>query len=310
MLGGGGLFRGSTVLISGTSGSGKSSFAGQIAQASAERGERCLYFAFEESSAQIIRNMRSIGLRLDRRVKAGNLRFDAARPTLLGLEGHLTRMHRAFRDFEPRMVVLDPISNLATAGSEAAAAAMLLRLIDFFKSRGATLVMTNLTEGGRALEKTDIGVSSIVDTWVVVRDIETSGERNRGIYVLKSRGMAHSNQVREFRLTDRGIVFNDVYLGAEGMLTGSARIAQELREKSAVRDRSRELERRRRELARRRSELEAEIEEKKRAFERELRESGIQVEEEASRNLGLVGARESMARSRGAASAGRIRKAK
>jgi circadian clock protein KaiC len=310
MLGGGGLFRGSTVLISGTSGSGKSSFAGQIAQASAERGERCLYFAFEESSAQIIRNMRSIGLRLDRRVKAGNLRFDAARPTLLGLEGHLTRMHRAFRDFEPRMVVLDPISNLATAGSEAAAAAMLLRLIDFFKSRGATLVMTNLTEGGRALEKTDIGVSSIVDTWVVVRDIETSGERNRGIYVLKSRGMAHSNQVREFRLTDRGIVFNDVYLGAEGMLTGSARIAQELREKSAVRDRSRELERRRRELARRRSELEAEIEEKKRAFERELRESGIQVEEEASRNLGLVGARESMARSRGAASTGRIRKAK
>jgi circadian clock protein KaiC len=219
-------------------------------------------------------------------------------------------MHRAFRDFEPRMVILDPISNLSTAGSEAAAAAMLVRLIDFFKSRGATLVMTNLTEGGKALEKTDIGVSSIVDTWVVVRDLEASGERNRGIYVLKSRGMAHSNQVREFRLTNRGIVLSDVYLGAEGMLTGSARIAQELREKAAVRDRERELERRRREVARRRSALESEIEEKKRAFERELRESGIQVEEEASRNLGLTGAREAMARSRGAARAGRARKAK
>jgi len=310
MLGGGGLFRGSTILISGTSGSGKSSLAAQIAQASSERGERCLYFAFEESSAQIVRNMRSIGLRLDRQIKAGNLRFDAARPTLLGLEGHLTRMHRAFRDFEPRMVVLDPISNLSSAGSEAAAASMLLRLIDFFKSRGATLVMTNLTEGGKATERTDIGVSSIVDTWVVMRDIEASGERNRGIYVLKSRGMAHSNQIREFRLTDKGIVLNEVYLGPEGMLTGSARIAQELREKAAARDRGLELERRRREVARRRDALDAEIEDKNRAFERELREAGIQVEEDVSRSLGLTDSHETMARSRGAARSGRARKAK
>jgi circadian clock protein KaiC len=309
MLGGGGLFRGSTVLISGTAGSGKSSLAAQIAQASAARGERCLYFSFEESSAQIVRNMRSIGLRLDRQIKAGNFRIDAARPTLLGLEGHLTRMHRAFRAFRPRMVILDPISNLSSAGNEESANAMLVRLIDFFKSHGATLVMSNLTEGGRALEKTDVGISSIVDTWIFVRDIESSGERNRGIYVLKSRGMAHSNQIREFRLTDRGIVLNDVYLGPEGMLTGSARVAQELREKAATRARETELERRRREIARRRAELEAEIEEKKRAFERELKESGNQVEEDAARDRGLRAVHDDMARSRGAAGgAGRGRR--
>ena len=302
MLGGGGLYRGSTVLISGTAGSGKSSLSAQIAQASAERGERCLYFSFEESSAQIVRNMRSIGLRLDRQLKAGNLRIDAARPTLIGLEGHLTRMHRAFREFRPRMVVLDPISNLSSAGNEESANAMLVRVIDFFKAHGATLVMTNLTEGGKALERTDVGISSIVDTWIFVRDIESSGERNRGIYVLKSRGMAHSNQIREFRLTDGGIVLNDVYLGPEGMLTGSARVAQELREKAAARERETELERRRREIGRRRAELEAEIEEKKRAFERELKESELQADEVGARDRGLLAVQEDMARSRGAAS--------
>src|SRR5512142_2985061 len=143
MLGGGGFYRGSTTLISGTAGSGKSTLAARIADASAARGERCLYFSFEESPAQIVRNMRSVGMRLDRRVREGTLRFDAVRPTLLGLEGHLTRMHRGFRDFQPRLVVLDPISNLSSAGNLDSAGAMLVRVIDFFKSRGATLVMTN-----------------------------------------------------------------------------------------------------------------------------------------------------------------------
>ena len=300
MLGGGGLYRGSTVLVSGTAGGGKSTLAAQIAEASAVRGERALYFSFEESSAQIARNMRSVGLRLDRQLKAGNLRFDAARPTLLGLEGHLTRMHRAFREFRPRMVVLDPISNLSSAGNEDGAAAMLVRLIDFFKAHGATLVMTNLTEGGKTSEKTDVGVSSIVDTWILLRDIESSGERNRGIYVLKSRGMAHSNQIREFRITHKGIVLNEVYLGPEGMLTGSARVAQELREKALASARAEELGRRRRELARRRDELEAEIEEKKRAFERELQESGVRLDEESARDSRMRANQDDMARSRGA----------
>ena len=288
MLGGEGLYRGSTVLISGTAGSGKSSLAAQIAQASAARGERCLYFAFEESSAQIVRNMRSIGLRLDRQIKAGNLRIDAARPTLIGLEGHLTRMHRAFREFRPRMVILDPISNLSSAGSEEGANAMLVRLIDYFKARGATLVMTNLTQGGKTLEKTDVGVSSIVDTWIFVRDIETGGERNRGIYVLKSRGMAHSNQIREFRLTNKGIVLEEFYLGPGGLLTGSARAAEEIREKAVARERSRKLERHGRKVARRQSEIEAEIEEKKRALERETKEAAIPFEKNAARDPARV----------------------
>ncbi|HET9796286.1 MAG TPA: circadian clock protein KaiC [Thermoanaerobaculia bacterium] len=301
MLGGGGFYRGSTTLISGTAGSGKSTLAARIADASAARGERCLYFSFEESPAQIVRNMRSVGMRLDRRVREGTLRFDAVRPTLLGLEGHLTRMHRGFRDFQPRLVVLDPISNLSSAGNADGATAMLVRLIDFFKSRGATLVMTNLTEGGKALEKTDVGVSSIVDTWILLRDIESSGERNRGLYVLKSRGMAHSNQIREFHLTSRGIRLTDAYLGPEGMLTGSARVAQELREKAAARARADELARRRRELARRREELEAEIEEKRKAFERELRESGVRLDEEEARDRRFSTDRDDMARSRGTA---------
>jgi len=304
---GGGLYRNSTTLISGTAGSGKSTLAARIAEASASRGERCLYFSFEESRAQIVRNMRSVGLRLDRSVRDGLLRFDAARPTLLGLEGHLTRMNRAFRDFRPRLVVLDPISNLSSSGSADGAAGMLVRLIDFFKSQGATLVMTNLTEGGRALERTEIGVSSVVDTWILLRDIETSGERNRGIYVLKSRGMGHSNQIREFELTKRGIRLREVYLGPEGMLTGSARVAQETREKMAAEERARELEGRRRELSRRREALEAEFDEKRKAFERDLRESGVRLEEEESRDRRSAEGRDDMARSRGAAATSKKR---
>ena len=299
MLGGGGLYRGSTVLISGTAGSGKSTLAARIGEASAARGERCLYFSFEESSAQLARNMRSVGIRLDRRLREGTLRIDAARPTLLGLEGHLTRMHRAFREFQPRTVVLDPISNLSSTGTDDSANAMLVRVIDFFKAKGVTLVLTNLTEGGKALEKTDVGVSSLVDTWILLRDVESSGERNRGIYVLKSRGMAHSNQIREFRLTNRGIVLTPVYLGSEGMLMGSARVAQELREKAAARERGDDLDRRRREIERRREELESEIEEKRRAFERELKEAGVRLEEEAGRDRVLSTVRDDMARSRG-----------
>jgi circadian clock protein KaiC len=237
-------------------------------------------------------------MRLDRRLREGLLQFDAARPTLLGLEGHLTRMHRAFREFRPRLVVLDPISNLSSAGSEASAAAMLLRLVDFFKSQGATLVMTNLTSGGDAFEQTDIGISSLVDTWILLRDIESSGERNRGIYVLKSRGMAHSNQIREFHLTSKGIRLTDVYLGPEGMLTGSARVAQELREKAAAQERSNQIERQRRELSRRREALEAEIEGRRKALERELQESGIVLEDEETRNRRFAAELVDMARSR------------
>jgi circadian clock protein KaiC len=222
MLGGHGVFRGSTVLVSGTAGTGKSSLAAQMADAACRRGERCLYLSFEESSAQIMRNMRSIGLDLEAWVRKGRLRFEAARPTLLGLEAHLTRIYRFVRDFDPAVVVVDPVTNFTSAGTDAAAQGMLLRLIDFFKSRGITVLMTSLTSGGSSLEMSDAGVSSLVDTWILLREIERGGERNRGIYILKSRGMAHSNQVRGFHLTGKGIRLTDASRGSEGAPTPSA----------------------------------------------------------------------------------------
>ncbi len=222
MLGGRGLFRGSTVLVSGTAGSGKSSLAAQMAEAACQRGERCLYLAFEESKAQILRNMRSIGLHLDLWVRNGLLRFESARPTLLGLEAHLTRIYRLVRDFEPPFVVVDPITNLTSAGSDLAARGMLMRLIDFLKSRQVTVLLTSLTTDGSAPEKTDAGISSLVDTWILLRQVELGGERSRGIYILKSRGMAHSHQIREFHLTGEGIHLTEVYPGAEGVPAGSA----------------------------------------------------------------------------------------
>ena len=232
LFGGGGPYRGSTILVSGTAGTGKTSLAASVVDAACRRGERCLYFAFEESSAQIARNMRSIGIDLDSWQKKGLLEFHAARPTLLGIEAHLTLIYRAAREFEPSLVVLDPITNLSAAGSAVLAENMLVRLIDFFKSAGATLLLTSLTHGGAAAEATDVGISSLTDTWLLLRQIESNGERNRGIYVLKSRGTSHSNQIREFLLTDQGIVLADMHLGPDGMPAGSARAAQNVREKA------------------------------------------------------------------------------
>jgi circadian clock protein KaiC len=298
MLGGRGLFRGSTVLLSGTAGTGKTSLAAQMAEAACRRGERCLYLAFEESRAQLVRNMRSIGLDLDAWVRRGLLRFEPARPTLLGLEAHLTRIYRFVRDFEPGFVVVDPITNLAFAGSDVAARGMLMRLIDFLKSRQITVLLTSLTAGGSALEKTDANVSSLVDTWILLREIEWGGERNRGIYVLKSRGMAHSNQVREFRLTKKGIRLTDAYLGTEGVLAGSARLAQEAREKASAAARQQDLARQRRRIGRRRMEIEAEIGAKRRALEAEVEDLDLQLKQDQFRETALAQDRLEMARSR------------
>src|SRR4051794_11420012 len=260
MLGGRGYYRGSSILVSGTSGTGKTSLAAHFADATCRRGERCLYFAFEESRSQIVRNARSIGLDLRPWIDGGLLRFHATRPTFHGLEMHLATMLRLVRDFRPRVVIVDPISNMLTAGTADEAQAMLLRLVDALKQQQITALFTNLTSAGDAsLERTDLGVSSIVDTWILLRDIELGGERNRGLYVLKSRGMAHSNQIREFLLTDRGIELRDVYVGPEGVLTGSMRLAQEARERAEAILREREGDRRRRELERRRAAVEAQL---------------------------------------------------
>jgi circadian clock protein KaiC len=205
MLGGEGYYRGSSVLVSGRAGTGKTSLAAHFVDAACRRGEPCLYFAFEESAGQIMRNMRSIGLDLEPWVRQGLLEFHASRPTLHGLERHLVTMYKAVRTARPRVVVVDPVTNFVDTGSVEEVGSMLVRLIDFLKMAEITVLFTSLTQGGRDLESSDVGVSSLMDTWLLLRDTESNGARNRTLNVIKSRGMAHSNQVREFVLTARGV---------------------------------------------------------------------------------------------------------
>jgi len=259
MLGGTGVYRGSSVLISGTAGCGKSSLAAHFADAACRRGERCLYFSFEESESQVVRNMRSIGLDLAPWLEQGLLRLHARRPTAYGLETHLATLHKLATEFKPHMVILDPITNFLKAGTHVEAEGMLMRLIDFLKAQEITALFTSLTVGSGVQEETEVGISSLTDTWLLLRDIELGGERNRAMYVLKSRGMAHSNQIREFLLTDHGIELRDVYVGPEGVLTGSMRMSQEAREQAAALGRQEEILRRQRDLYRKRQALESGI---------------------------------------------------
>jgi circadian clock protein KaiC len=308
MLGGEGYYRGSSILISGTAGTGKTSLSAYFANATCARGERCLYLAFEESPAQLARNMKSIGLDLNPWIKKGLLRLEASRPTLHGIEMHLAVIHKLVNEFEPQVVIIDPISNFSSAGSGSDAEAMVLRLIDFLKSRQITAMLVNLTAGGDAWEHTDVGVSSLIDTWILLRDIELAGERNRGLYVLKSRGMKHSNQIREFLLTGEGIELKDVYVGPEGVLTGSMRAAQEDREKAAKAVRAQEIERKQRDLARKRAALEAQIAALRVEFEAVEDESKIVAEQDRAREQQLVDDRSAAALRRGADVAKRNRK--
>jgi circadian clock protein KaiC len=259
MLGGAGYFRGSSVLVTGTAGTGKSSIAAHFVDAACRRGERSLYFSFEESRSQIIRNMRSIGIDLEQWEQQGLLEFRNARPTLYGLELHLVNMHKAVEYFTPSIVVVDPISNLVAAASALEVKSMLSRLIDYLKHRGITAFCTDLTLPVRGLEHTEVGISSVMDTWLLLQVLEGSGERNRGLYILKSRGMEHSNQVREFCLTGCGIQLRDVYLGHGGVLTGAGRTAQEAQERAEALERRQEIERMKREVERKKAVIEAQI---------------------------------------------------
>ncbi|HTM08639.1 MAG TPA: circadian clock protein KaiC [Verrucomicrobiae bacterium] len=295
---GGGYFRGSTVLISGTAGTGKSSIANHFVDATCRTGERCLYLASEESCAQIIRNMRSIGIDQAPWVKKGLLRFDAERPHVYGLEMHLLRMHKLISEYKPAAVVVDPITNYLSLGDNLEVKSMLIRLLDFLKSNGITAIFTSLTQGGGALEATTVGVSSLIDTWLLLRDIEANGERNRGLYVIKSRGMAHSNQIREFLLTSHGAELLDVYVGTEGVLTGSARVAQEAKESAAAAVRRQEIERKQRELERKRKALQAQIAALHAAYEVESQELEIGLAEERLREEKMAAGRIEMARLR------------
>lgn len=298
MLGGKGFYRGTTVLVSGTAGTGKTSLASHFVDAACRRGEHCLYLSFEESPGQLIRNMQSIGLNLEQWTKKDLLHFHSSRATLYGLEMHLAIIHKLVQEFRPRVVVIDPVGSLIQAGNRRDAHVMLIRLIDFLKHEGVTAFMTNLTSGGDAIEKTDVEISSIVDTWLFVRDIELGGERNRALYVLKSRGMAHSNQLREFLLTERGVDLLDVYVGPEGVLTGSSRLSQEAREKGAELARQQEAERRERDHARKREVLEARIAALRKEFEVEEEEAATLGAEEVSREKVIAESRDAMARSR------------
>lgn len=261
MLGGKGVFRGSSVLVSGSPGTGKSSIGAAFVDAACRRGERVLLFAYEESSAQIVRNMGSIGIDLAQWVKKGLLRIQSSRPTLQGLEQHLVMMHDAVSDLRPSVVVVDPISNLSIDRNETQVKPTLMRLIDSLKRQQITTLFTNLTsEGGPTPEDSQLGISSLMDTWLLLRNVEFNGERNRTICVLKSRGMTHSNQVREFVLSDRGIDLVDVYLGAERVLTGTTRVAQEELERASAALRQQDHERKLRQLASKQKAIDAQIE--------------------------------------------------
>ncbi|HSR63590.1 MAG TPA: circadian clock protein KaiC [Gammaproteobacteria bacterium] len=259
MLGGKGYYHSSSVLISGTAGTGKSSLAAHFADAACGRGERVLYFSFEESPEQIVRNMKSIGINLQQWIKKSLLQIHSNRPSYAGLEMHLVVIHKLITDFKPHVVIIDPLNSFVFGDNVNQVKSMLIRLIDLLKTQQITGLFTNLSGGGATPEQTEVEVSSLIDTWLLVRDIDEGGERNRGLSILKSRGMAHSNQIREFLLTEHGVELRDVYVGPEGVLTGSARLTQESENEAAMIMHDQEVELRRNELERKRTKLEAQI---------------------------------------------------
>lgn len=249
MLGAGGYYGGASVLISGPSGTGKTIFGASFVDAACKRGERAIFFSFEESKEQIIRNLRSVGIDLQAHVDAGLLQLEASRPSLFGLEMHLTSMNRLIEQVDPSVVVVDPIS--AMRGPENEVHSMLLRMVDLLKVKGITVVFTNLI-GPNGADRNDHGLSSLMDTWIGLHHSEANGERNGVLYVLKSRGMSHSNQVREYSVTNDGIALIAAYVGPAGVLTGSARQTQEARDRDEAGQRREDAERRRREFTARR----------------------------------------------------------
>ena len=287
MLGGMGYYRGSSVLVSGQAGTGKTSIAATFADAACRRGEKCLFMVFEESESQLTRNMRSIGLNLGQWVKKGLLKFHAVRPTAYSLEMHLSMMIKFIEEYEPQVIIVDPISNLYPVGDDIQVRSMLMRLIDYAKSSQITGLFTNLSadevSNAYALESTHLHVSSLMDTWMILKHIEGNGERNRAFSIVKARGLAHSNQLREFILTSQGIQLLDLYKGSEGVFFGSARVAQENREAASRVIRNEEIERKQRELDRKKRIMENEIAMLKEKFARDEDDIRILIEQDLSR---------------------------
>jgi circadian clock protein KaiC len=259
MLEGEGFYRGSTIMIAGTPGTGKSTFGASFVDAACLRGEKCLYFSFEESPDQIVRNMRSVGIDLAPHIESGLLEINSSRPTMYGLEMHLVMLLKEVRETQPGVVVIDPLSDLIAIGTPRDVKVMLTRLIDYLKMSKITTLFTHLIHTREKMAPADLAVSSLIDTLIQLLDIESAGERNRGLYVLKSRGMGHSNQIREYRITGDGIELTDVYVGPAGMFMGTARLVQEARERSEAETRREEIASRQRELERERNVVEARI---------------------------------------------------
>ncbi|MBA3500409.1 MAG: AAA family ATPase, partial [Deltaproteobacteria bacterium] len=298
LLSGGGYFRGSSVLVSGTAGTGKSSLAAMFADASCRRGERVLYFALEEPGAQIVRNMASIGLDLGKWQAKKRLLIHAGRPTVYGLEMHLVRMYQAVEAFEPRAVILDPVSSLVAVGHRHEVKSMLVRLFDYLKGKQITTLVTSLT-GAHGLEETTLGISSLIDSWFQVRDIEIAGERTRGLSLVKSRGMGHSNQIREFIISSTGIDLVPIAMGPSGVLTGSARLNLETERIASAVAMELELDRHERHLERKRKVLAAQIEalHAEHAADEEDTRAVIRETHERVRQLSEAGAQASLLRS-------------
>lgn len=298
MIQGGGVYRGSSILVSGTAGTGKTSLAAHFADETCQKGQRCLYYSFEESSQQIIRNMRSIGIDLEQWVNKGLLQFQAIRPTYYGLETHLTRIHQRINEFNPAAIVMDPVSNLIAIGNPGEVKVVLMRLVDLFKDRLITSLFTSLTLGADEQEETNIGVSSLMDTWILLKNIENGGERNRGLYIIKSRGLSHSNKIRELLLTDAGMELVDVYFGPDGTLTGTARIQQESREQDQIVEFQQQVERNRSEFEHKRQMTEARMAIMRAQLEAEEKALALQIQEHESKMTRAAKDRKVMARQR------------
>jgi circadian clock protein KaiC len=298
MLGGRGYFKGSTILASGTAGTGKTSIAALLAKSACERGERCLFFAFEESTDQLVRNMHSVGIHLEPYIEKGLLEVLPSRPTSHGLEMHLVSMHKAVSKLQPDVVVVDPITNLIAVGTTPETQSMMTRLIDFLKVRGVTTFFTSLTSGGGDLEQSEVGISSLIDTWLMLQVVRSGGERNRTLTIIKSRGMAHSNQASEYRLSDAGFELVDTYLGTAGVLTGSARMAKEAEDEAAMAAGAEEIARKEEERERRRKALERRILELREQFVADDAALERDIEAAARRRDRLAAERTAMARSR------------
>ena len=228
MLGKKGFYKGSSIQLSGTAGTGKSTIAASFADETCRRNEKCIYFSFDESPQQIIRNMKTIGINLQKHVDSGLLQFNASRPSLYGLEMHLVIIYKMVKKFKPSTIIVDPITNLVTVGNKNDVRAILIRLIDFLQHEQITVMFTSLTLGSLFNEQTEESISSLVDVWIMVRELERNGERNRDLYIMKARGMKTSNKVREFEITNKGIAIIDVYPGPNGPVVGSERQALKL----------------------------------------------------------------------------------